>query len=117
MRPLPLYSVVLLAALGFTGCDVSQTYAKREASPLLRQYGCGSCHTIPGVPGANASVGPPLDRMGSRTYIAGTLPNTPENLALWIQHPQEVRRGTAMPEMNVTPEDAKKMTRYLETLY
>src|SRR5215467_2596066 len=43
----------------------------------LRQYGCVSCHTIPGIRGANALVGPSLEHIPSRMYIAGVLPNTP----------------------------------------
>jgi cytochrome c1 len=54
--------------------------------------------------------------MGIRTYIAGTLPNSPQDLALWIQHPQQVHSGTAMPELGVTPEDAKEIAQYLEEL-
>jgi cytochrome c len=82
----------------------------------IQYYGCGSCHTIPGVPGAHATVGPPLDRMGMRTYIAGTLPNSQPNLVHWVQHPQEVHPGTAMPELGVTPRDAEEIARYLEEL-
>ena len=40
-------------------------------------HGCGSCHTIPGIRGANALVGPPLTQMGGRMYIAGVMQNTP----------------------------------------
>jgi cytochrome c1 len=54
--------------------------------------------------------------MGMRTYIAGTLSNSPQHLALWIQHPQRVHSGTAMPELGVTPEDAKEIAQYLEEL-
>lgn len=82
----------------------------------IQYYGCVSCHTIPGVPGAHATVGPPLDRMGVRTYIAGTLPNSPQHLALWIQHPQQIHPGTAMPELGVTPQDAAEIAQYLEQL-
>jgi cytochrome c len=82
----------------------------------IQYYGCGSCHTIPGVSGAHATVGPPLNRMGVRTYIAGTLANSPQHLALWIQHPQQIHPGTAMPEMGVTPGDAADIARYLEQL-
>src|SRR4051794_37594224 len=52
---------------------------------LLHQYGCGACHHIPHVLDAIGTVGPPLDGMGERVYIAGLLPNTPDNLARWIR--------------------------------
>ena len=64
---------------------------------LLSSYGCGSCHSIPGVPGADSMAGPPLHCFYERTYIAGRLPNTWDNLIEWIQHPQKVEPGTAMP--------------------
>ena len=47
----------------------------------IRHYGCHGCHTIPGIAGADAMVGPPLTHWARRVYIAGELPNTPENLA------------------------------------
>jgi cytochrome c2 len=37
----------------------------------VSRYGCATCHTIPGINGADALVGPPLNQMGSRSYIAG----------------------------------------------
>ena len=55
---------------------------------LLRQYGCGTCHRIPGVAAADGDVGPPLDRVARRVYLAGTLPNSPANMARFIRAPQ-----------------------------
>jgi cytochrome c len=82
----------------------------------FRHYGCVSCHVIPGVPGANGFVGPPLTSLGLREYIGGKLPNTPANLMLWIRHPQHVEPGIDMPEMGVTKTDARDMAAYLENL-
>jgi cytochrome c len=76
-------------------------------------YGCGACHVINGVAGADAFVGPPLNEYEQRHYIAGNLPNTPENLVYWIQHPQLVEPGTAMPDLNVTESDARNIAAYL----
>jgi cytochrome c2 len=97
-------------AAAMTGGDPLQ--GKR----LLRTYGCHSCHTIPGVPGADGLVGPPLVGIAKRVYIAGRLPNTPENMILWLQHPQAVDPQTAMPNMGVTEADARDMAGYLYTL-
>lgn len=83
---------------------------------LIGRYGCAACHTIPGVRGANAAVGPPLTRVANRTYLAGQIQNTPANMMRWIQHPREVERGTAMPEMGVTDSDARDIAAYLYTL-
>lgn len=83
---------------------------------LIRQYGCMACHTIPGVPGANGTAGPPLDNFANRTYIAGVLPNTPDNLIHWLQHPQEVVPGNDMPDLDVSEDAAKDIAAYLYTL-
>ena len=80
---------------------------------LLASYGCGSCHTIPGVKGADALVGPPLVSFARRSYVAGQLANTPDNLARWIQDPQRVEPGTAMPDLGVSAEEAANMAAYL----
>ena len=85
----------------------------REA---LSDYGCRACHVIPGVRGADGLVGPPLTRFGSRAFVAGELPNTPEDLKRWIMDPQEVEPGTAMPDLDVSAIDAESMVAYLEGL-
>ncbi len=119
---------VLIVLLGcLCGCSdahrVSYTAAARmtggdphRGRQQVRRYGCQACHTIPGVPGANALVGPPLTRIGSRMVIAGQLPNTPSNLMLWIQHPHAILPHTVMPEMGVTEQDSRDIAAYLYTL-
>jgi cytochrome c2 len=83
---------------------------------LLHQYGCGYCHTIPGVHAARGNIGPPLDDVGRRVYIAGSLPNTPQQMALWIRFPQSYRPGTAMPDLHVRADDARDMVAQLYRL-
>src|SRR5829696_8093158 len=51
---------------------------------IIEAYGCASCHTIPGIRGADANVGPPLAKIGTRSYIGGVLDNTPEHLVSWL---------------------------------
>lgn len=97
-------------AMAMTGADPS------GAPPLMRHYGCISCHTIPGVKGANATVGPPLTAMARRSFIAGVLPNTPTNMERWIMNPPAVDSLTAMPYLGVTAPDARTITAYLYTL-
>lgn len=82
----------------------------------LRQHACGTCHVIPGVTGADALVGPPLNGIGTRRYIAGILPNTPANMMQWIQDPQGVSPLSAMPGLGVSDRDALDMIAYLYTL-
>jgi cytochrome c2 len=83
---------------------------------LLQQYGCGSCHRIPGVKRAEGIVGPSLDRLGRRVYIAGVLVNTPSELSRWIRAPDAIKPGTDMPNAHVTERDAIDMVAYLYRL-
>lgn len=80
---------------------------------LLHSYGCGSCHVIPGVRKATGRVGPKLDGFVDQMFIAGILTNTPENLSAWLQRPESFNDRTAMPNLNVTPADARDMIAYL----
>lgn len=75
--------------------------------------GCGSCHRIPGVPGAHATIGPPLADLAHRGVLAGKLPNTPSNLVAWIREPQAVSPGTAMPNMDISEPEARDIAAYL----
>lgn len=60
----------------------------RRGRQLVSRYGCTSCHIVPGE-SPEGEVGPPLAGFGSQSYIAGTFPNTPSLLELWIRHPQD----------------------------
>jgi len=82
----------------------------------LRQYGCATCHLIPGVVGADTPVGPTLDHLARRSFIAGVLPNDEQGLMRWMQSPQKLHPGSAMPDLAVTQRDARDMAAYLETL-
>jgi cytochrome c len=82
----------------------------------LQSWGCGSCHTIPGVVGASGKVGPDLKEVGIHSFIAGHLENTPENMSLWIQKPQEISPGNGMPDTGVTVSMARDMAAYLYSL-
>jgi cytochrome c len=97
-------------AITLTGGDPDKGIA------AIGRYGCGSCHDIPGIRSARGTVGPPLGRIAVRTYLAGRLSNTPANMMQWIQHPQHIERGTAMPEMGVTAEDARDIAAFLYML-
>lgn len=79
----------------------------------MQTHACASCHVIPGLVGANVHVGPPLATAGSRRYIAGVLPNTPENMVRWIMDPREIDPLTAMPDLGVTLGEARDMAAYL----
>ncbi|HEY0489971.1 MAG TPA: c-type cytochrome [Telluria sp.] len=82
----------------------------------LAQYACQSCHIIPGVTGPRVYVGRSLEDLAARKYIAGTLPNTRDNLVRWIRDPKGIDPHTPMPVLGVTERDARDMTAYLLTL-
>jgi cytochrome c2 len=120
-------AVVAVLLYGYSRNEVQYRYDIRQAvlatggnpeqgSLKISQYGCSTCHTIPGIPGANAKVGPPLNGFAMRVYIAGEIPNTPDNLRHWIQKPHDINPRTAMPEMGVSDEDSRHIAAYLYTL-
>jgi len=80
---------------------------------LIASYGCGACHTIPGIAGADGMAAPPLNRFYERSYISGEVPNTWDNLIEYIQHPQEIEPGTVMPDLGVTEAEAREIAAYL----
>lgn len=113
------------AAIALAACGTQRSPAAEvpvtggdpeSGAALLGAFGCGACHVIPGVRGAEGVVGPPLSRWGRRAYIAGRLPNAPENLIPWIMDPQSVDPRTAMPDLNVPEATARDMAAYLYTL-
>lgn len=83
---------------------------------IIREVGCGSCHTIPGIRGADGLVGPPLLWWSRRTFIAGQLPNTPDNLVRWLQNPPAVEPHRAMPARGLDERQARDVAAYLYTL-
>ena len=82
----------------------------------IGRYGCGGCHEIPGIRNARGTVGPPLTGIARRTYLAGRIANSPAGMMQWIQHPQKIEPGNAMPEMQVTDQDARDIAAYLYLL-
>jgi cytochrome c2 len=114
---------LVLAVFAVGGCEEAGVGTRltdigdpERGARLIDQIGCGSCHMIPGVDGAKGLVGPPLDHMGRRIFIAGLLRNTPGNMVTWLRDPQEVVPGNAMPDMGLSEEQARDITAYLYTL-
>ena len=87
-----------------------------RGAALIGRIGFGTCHIVPGIPDATGLVGPPLDHMGSRIYIAGVLRNTPGNMIAWLCDPQAVVPGNAMPNMGLDRKQAQDVAGYLYTL-
>lgn len=111
----------LVLVAGLAGCGGENENLVPGADPdrgkaAIADYGCGTCHTIPGVRSADGKVGPPLIDFAERAYIAGRLPNTPSNLIRWISSPQSVEPGTVMPDVGASTADVRNIASYLYSL-
>ena len=84
-----------------------------HASVLVTRYGCGGCHTIPGLPATDGKVGPPLGGLRQRVFIAGVLPNTADNLINWIVEPRAYSPGSAMPVTGISKAEARDVAAWL----
>jgi cytochrome c len=84
-----------------------------HASLLVTRYGCGGCHTIPGLPATDGKVGPPLGGLRQRVFIAGVLPNTADNLINWIVEPRAYSPGSAMPVTGISKAEARDVAAWL----
>jgi cytochrome c len=108
--------VLVLAACGAQTANIDKQAPGGDVDAgrlAITRHGCGSCHQIRGIAGANGRVGPPLIDYHTRHFIAGALPNTAENLVLWIREPQQIRPGSAMPDLDVSEEEAIHIAAYL----
>jgi cytochrome c len=109
-------------AAGCTGGQQPGSYevhtggVPQRGRQLMVRYKCGSCHTIPDVPDAHGVVGPPLNRIASREYIAGNFPNAPDVLMRWVMNPEEMKPKTAMPNLGIQKQEARDIVAFLETL-
>lgn len=118
-------AMVLAAAALLAGCQggkqrpayaLATSGAARQGRRVIMKYRCGSCHMIPGIPGARGTFGPPLKMMALRTYIAGEFPNDFENMTRWIEAPDALKPKTTMPDLGLSRQEAMNAAAYLETL-
>ncbi|WP_165911875.1 MULTISPECIES: c-type cytochrome [unclassified Rhizobium] len=94
-------------AIAMTSGDPSR------APAIFRRYGCGGCHVIPGIPGADGKVGGPLIDLRQRLYIGGVASNTSENLVQWIVFPQRFSANSGMPATGISEAEARDLAAYL----
>lgn len=112
---------LLAATLALAACSPAEPPIRVEGGEpdrgeaLIEAYGCGACHTIPGVRGADSPLAPPLTDFGQRVWVNG-LPNAPAFLVPWIRDPREVDPDTPMPDLGVTDQEARDIAAYLYTL-
>jgi len=92
------------------------TTPRQLRGAALVEYRCGLCHAIRGSL-AGARSAPDLTHLMSRRMIAaGTIVNSPANLAEWVQHPQSVKPGNLMPDQDLTAQQLADVQSYLELL-
>jgi mono/diheme cytochrome c family protein len=112
-------ALLLFAALLGAGCsDTSRTPRVAGGEPergkaAIERFGCAACHAIPGIASYGAGMGPPLSELVARSYIAGVLPNTPENQVRWLRNPPQVNPRSAMPALGLTEAEAADIAAYL----
>lgn len=106
------------AASVTTGYSAEQLQLAQQGSQTILKQACAGCHMISGLPNYNiGKVGPNLTHIGSRAYLAaGTLDNTPENLARWLRNPQEVKPDNKMPNLQLDEATISQLVAYLESL-
>ncbi|MGH7906438.1 MAG: cytochrome c oxidase subunit II [Candidatus Binataceae bacterium] len=105
--------------------ETSSPRVPRPAEPHYREIArgmnifegsmCTTCHGISGL--STGTIGPNLSHFGSRTTLAGaTLPNTEQQLAEWIEHPDKLKPGAKMPALSLSPGQVTAVATYLESL-
>jgi cytochrome c oxidase subunit II len=88
-----------------------------EGRKVFETTACINCHVVAGTV-ANGRFGPDLTHLMSRdTLASGVVPNTPENLRMWIQNPDSIKPGCRMPAMTLTDQELDQVTAYLLTLH
>ena len=100
---------------------------QQQGVQVILQRGCGSCHTIPNIPGASGTIGPNLgphddvpplsQRPMIATYPNGVVPNASvDDLAKWIEDPPSLKPGTAMPKLGLSADEAAAAAAYLYSI-
>jgi len=116
-----IFGLLMLSAILLPACQPEPVTQARSGNPergvhAIKVSGCGSCHAIPGIGSADGRVGPPLDNLARRAYLAGILPNNFSNLVRWLQNPRDVAPGSVMPDSGLTQTAAEDIAAYLYTL-
>lgn len=117
-------AIALLPALALLwGCDRAPIARADSGSgdaengrALVASLACGACHAIPGIRGADGSVGPSLAGFSSRNFIAGMLPNDPATTAAFVRNAPAFVPATAMPAMPLSEAEAIDVAAFLASL-
>jgi cytochrome c len=108
-------------AVAAAGCgrgthdQLVQGGSPHRGAQLIVHYGCGACHVISGIQGANGRVGPELTQVRKRQTIAGVLPNTTSNMIRWLLDPPRFVPKGDMPQLGIKRGEARDIAAYLYT--
>jgi cytochrome c2 len=122
-----LVTFVVVSGIALAGCDLSSAPLENkriaEGDPARGRaivasgvHGCTACHDVPGIRMPKGIVGPRLDDIRRRSFIAGTLPNRPDVLISFLENPPALVPGTGMPNVSLTPQDARDIAAFLYSL-
>lgn len=84
-----------------------QSQPARTPPPAVFNRQCADCHADP-------AKAPDLTHIAGRQTLGAALsPNTPANLALWIEKPQSLKPGNRMPDQQLTKDEVAALAGYL----
>lgn len=107
--------VVAQHAEDFAVWQASQARSAASGHALFNAR-CAACHTVRGTEAAGTR-GPDLTHVASRLFIAaGTLANTPGNMAAWLADSQHAKPGNLMPAMRLDAAELQSLTDYMASL-
>ena len=86
---------------------ISSVAFAQSGEELYQTRGCASCHEMQ-VAGC-----PDLTMLKEDGKVAGVLELSPENLSKWLESPQEVKPGTAMPPSGLNEEQRMELAKWL----
>ncbi len=110
---LPALFPTLSAARGTAA--LSDEALRAQGETMFRTKGCLGCHTIQGV-SEIGTIGPELTHIASTDMIADEIPYSADNLRDWLTNPHEIKPGTQMPNMNLSPDELDAIVAYLDSL-
>jgi len=94
---------------------VPRTLVARKGELVFKERTCIQCHAMNSHTALSKELaGPDLTHIVDRTTLgAGVIGNSPEDLALWLQKPQQVKGGSHMPDLRLTGEETAALVAYL----
>jgi cytochrome c2 len=114
---------IALTSIALTACARAPTYRPEilegnaaQGRLAIRRYECNVCHEIPGTAAFQGRVGPSLANYRRNLYVAGKFPNDAQSLTQWIIDPPQLAPATAMPNIGVSPIEARDIVAYLYSL-